>query len=75
MMKHTLPVDAQEEFIDSMRQKGGFLGDGFQQSLAAMQVEDERALTRRRLNEFIESMGEFWSTPRRRRAGERLLSR
>ena len=62
MMKHTLPVDAQEEFIDSMRQKGGFLGDGFQESLAAMQVENERALTRRRLNEFIESMGEFWST-------------
>ena len=63
MMKHTLPVDAQEEFIDSMRQKGGFLGDGFQESLAAMEVEDERALTRRRLNEFIESMGEFWSAP------------
>jgi alpha-L-rhamnosidase len=63
MMKHTLPVDAQEEFIDSMRQKGGFLGDGFQESLAAMQVEDERVLTRRRLNEFIESMGEFWSAP------------
>ena len=63
LMKHTLPVDAQEEFIDSMRQKGGFLGDGFQESLAAMSVEDERALTRRRLNEFIESMSEFWSTP------------
>ena len=63
LMKHTLPVDAQEEFIDSMRQKGGFLGDGFQESLAAMLVEDERALTRRRLNEFIESMAEFWSTP------------
>ncbi len=62
MMKHTLPVDAQEEFIDSMRQKGGFLGDGFQESLAAMEVENERVLTRRRLNEFIESMGEFWST-------------
>src|SRR5471032_2957758 len=63
LMKQTLPVDAQEEFIDSMRQKGGFLGDGFQESLAAMEVEDERALTHRRLNEFIESMGEFWSSP------------
>ncbi len=63
LMKQTLPVDAQEEFIDSMRQKGGFLGDGFQESLAAMQVEDERVLTRSRLNEFIESMGEFWSAP------------
>ena len=37
-----LAVGAQEEFIDSMRQKGGFLGDGFQQSLVAMPVEDER---------------------------------
>ncbi len=63
LMKHTLPVGAQEEFIDSMRQKGGFLGDGFQQSLVAMPVEDERVLTRRQLGEFIESMGEFWSTP------------
>jgi alpha-L-rhamnosidase len=62
LMKQTLPINAQEEFLDSMRQKGGFLGDGFQQSLAAMQVEDERVLTRRRLNEFIESMGQFWST-------------
>ena len=63
LMKHSLPVDAQEEFIDSMRQKGGFLGDGFQESLAAMQVEDERVLTRRRLNEFIESMAQFWTAP------------
>ncbi len=61
MMKHTLPVDAQEEFIDSMRQKGGFLGDGYQESLAAMEVENERVLTRSRLNEFIESMVQFWS--------------
>ncbi|MGD1087080.1 MAG: autotransporter-associated beta strand repeat-containing protein, partial [Verrucomicrobiota bacterium] len=63
LMKQTLPLDAQEEFVDSMRQKGGFLGDGFQQSLAAMEVEDERPLTRRRLNEFLESMAEFWATP------------
>jgi alpha-L-rhamnosidase len=62
MMKHTLPVDAQEEYIDSMRQKGGFLGDGFQESLAAMQVQDERVLTRRQLGEFIESMGQFWNS-------------
>jgi alpha-L-rhamnosidase len=63
LMKHSLPVGAQEEYIDSMRQKGGFLGDGFQQSIVAMPVEDERVLTRRQLGEFIESMGEFWSAP------------
>ena len=62
LMKHSLPVGAQEEFIDSMRQKGGFLGDGFQQSLVAMPVEDERVLTRRQLGEFIESMRQFWNT-------------
>ena len=62
LMKHSLSVGAQEEFIDSMRQKGGFLGDGFQQSLVAMPVEDERVLTRRQLAEFIESMHQFWST-------------
>ena len=61
LMKQTLPIDAQEEFIDSIRQKGGFLGDGYQESLAAMEVENERALTRSRLNEFIESMVEFWN--------------
>ena len=61
LMKQTLPIDAQEEFIDSMRQKGGFLGDGYQESLAAMEVENERVLTRSRLNEFIESMVEFWN--------------
>jgi alpha-L-rhamnosidase len=63
LMKHTLPIGAQEEFIDSMRQKGGFLGDGFQQSIVAMPVEDERVLTRRQLGEFTESMREFWSAP------------
>jgi alpha-L-rhamnosidase len=63
LMKHTLSVGAQEEFIDSMRQKGGFLADGFQQSLVAIAVEDERVLTRRQLGEFIESMGQFWSSP------------
>ena len=62
LMKHSLPVGAQEEFIDSMRQKGGFLGDGFQQSLVAMPVENERVLTRRQLGEFIESMRQFWNT-------------
>ena len=62
LMKHSLSVGAQEEFIDSMRQKGGFLGDGFLQSLVAMPVEDERVLTRRQLGEFIESMHQFWST-------------
>ena len=61
LMKQTLPIDSQEEFIDSIRQKGGFLGDGYQESLAAMEVENERVLTRSRLNEFIESMVEFWS--------------
>ena len=62
LMKHSVPVDAQEEFIDSMRQEGGFLGDGYQESLAAMDAQDERPMTRRRLIEFVESMSEFWNS-------------
>jgi alpha-L-rhamnosidase len=64
MMKHTLSVCAQEQFLDTpTREKGAFLGDGTLQSIAAMPVEAERVLTRRALGDFIVSMGQWWSTP------------
>ncbi len=64
LMKHSLAVCAQEEFVDTpTREKGGFLGDGTIQSLAAMPVNAERLLTRRQLGEFIQSMGQYWSAP------------
>ena len=64
LMKHSIYVCAQEEFVDTpTREKGGFLGDGTIQSTAAMDVTNERVLTRRALNEFLDSMEQFWSEP------------
>ena len=64
LMKHSLSVCAQEQFLDTpTREKGAFLGDGTIQSIAAMPVNAERVLTRRALGEFIQSMGQYWSTP------------
>jgi alpha-L-rhamnosidase len=64
LMKHSLSVCAQEQFLDTpTREKGAFLGDGAIQSIAAMPVNAERVLTRRTLGEFIQSMGQYWSTP------------
>lgn len=63
LMKRSLPVCAQEEYVDTpTREKGGFLGDGAVMSTVAMPVFHERLLTRRQLNEFIASMDQFWST-------------
>jgi alpha-L-rhamnosidase len=62
LMKHSLTVGAQEEFVDTpTREKGGFLGDGAIQSTEAMPVMAERVLTRKSLNEFIQSMTQYWS--------------
>jgi alpha-L-rhamnosidase len=64
LMKHSLTVCAQEEFVDTpTREKGGFLGDAFIQSSAAMSVHGERVLSRQALHEFLQSMTQFWSTP------------
>ena len=64
MMKHSIPLCAQEQFLDTpTREKGAFLGDGALQSIAAMPVENERVLTRRALADFILSMTHWWSTP------------
>ena len=63
LMKHSLAVGAQEEFVDTpTREKGGFLGDGAIQSTEAMPVMAERVLTRKSLNEFIQSMTQYWSS-------------
>lgn len=64
LMKHSLFTCAQEEFVDTpTREKGGFLGDSVIQSMAAMPALRERALTRRALGEFIQSMEQHWSKP------------
>mgnify|MGYP000085478773 CR=1 FL=1 len=62
LMKHSLFTCAQEEFVDTpTREKGGFLGDGAIQSTVAMSVMNERLLTQRVLNEFLQSMDQYWS--------------
>jgi alpha-L-rhamnosidase len=64
LMKHSLFTCAQEEFLDTpTREKGGFLGDSILQSTVAMPVLGERALTRRTLGEFLQSMDHYWSKP------------
>jgi alpha-L-rhamnosidase len=62
LMKHSIPVCAQEAFVDTpTREKGGFLGDAAIQSMVAMPVYGERLLTRRSLGEFLQSMDQHWS--------------
>lgn len=64
LMKHSLFTCAQEGFVDTpTREKGGFLGDSVIQSTVAMPVLAERALTRRTLREFLQSMEQHWSSP------------
>ncbi|MEO7191635.1 MAG: family 78 glycoside hydrolase catalytic domain [Vicinamibacterales bacterium] len=61
LMKRSLTVGAQEEFVDTpTREKGGFLGDGAIMSTMAMPVYGERLLSERQLHEFIRSMEQFW---------------
>lgn len=62
LMKHSLTVNAHEEFVDTpTREKGGFLGDGTIMSTVAMPAMHERLLSRRQLHEFLASMDQFWS--------------
>jgi alpha-L-rhamnosidase len=62
MMKRSLKLGAQEQYLDTpTREKGGFLVDSLNESLAAMSVFGERVLTRKTLNEFLQSMQQYWS--------------
>ncbi|HEX6387629.1 MAG TPA: family 78 glycoside hydrolase catalytic domain, partial [Anaerolineae bacterium] len=62
MMKHSLFLGAQEQFLDTpTREKGGFLLDSMNESLAAIAAFGERVLTRKTLQEFLHSMDHYWS--------------
>jgi alpha-L-rhamnosidase len=62
-LKYSVKPCAQEAFIDTpSREKGGFLVDGLNESLAAMSAYGERLLTRRVLAEFLQSMEHYWSS-------------
>ncbi|MFC1781632.1 family 78 glycoside hydrolase catalytic domain [Planctomycetota bacterium] len=61
LMKHSLTVGAQEEFVDTpTREKGGFLGDAWSQGVAAMTTMGDRAMNLRILLEFLDSQDQYW---------------
>jgi alpha-L-rhamnosidase len=61
LMKHSLIVGAQEEFVDTpTREKGGFLGDAWSQGVAAMNTLGDRAMNLRILLEFLDSQDQYW---------------
>ncbi len=61
LMKHSLIVGAQEEFVDTpTREKGGFLGDAWSQGVAAMSTMGDRAMNLRILLEFLDSQDQYW---------------
>jgi alpha-L-rhamnosidase len=63
LMKRSVYLGAQEQFLDTpTREKGGFLVDTVNESLAAMAAFGERTLTRRTLTEFIQSMTHYWTS-------------
>ncbi len=61
LCKHSVTLGAQEQFLDTpTREKGGFLVDSMNESLAAMFAYGERVLTRKTLREFLQSMEQYW---------------
>jgi len=61
LMKHTLTLGAQEQFVDTpTREKGAFLGDGWSQGVAAMTNMGDRAYNLRILLEFLDSQDQYW---------------
>ena len=61
LMKYSLIVGAQEEFVDTpTREKGGFLGDSWSQGVAAMNTLGDRAMNLRVLLEFLNSQDQYW---------------
>ena len=61
LARHSAEFVAQEQFIDTpTREKGPWLWDGFNASVAAMQAFGEQNLTHKSLLEFAQSQGRFW---------------
>ncbi|MBN2180698.1 MAG: family 78 glycoside hydrolase catalytic domain [Sedimentisphaerales bacterium] len=61
LMKHSLIVGAQEEFVDTpTREKGGFLGDSWAQGVPAMTTMGDRAMNLRVMLEFLDSQDQYW---------------
>jgi alpha-L-rhamnosidase len=65
LMLRSALYDSQEQFLDTpTREKGQFLGDTVDVSLATMAGFGERTLTRKAIREFIESQKRYWTDGR-----------
>lgn len=61
LMRRSALYDSQMQFLDTpTREKGQFLGDSVDVSLATMSGYAERRLTRQAIEEFIASQARFW---------------
>ncbi|MEV5709987.1 family 78 glycoside hydrolase catalytic domain [Actinoallomurus sp. NPDC052274] len=61
LMQRSALYDSQEQFLDTpTREKGQFLGDSVDVSLATMSGWGERRLTRQAIREFIASQTRYW---------------
>lgn len=61
LMRRSALYGAQWQFLDTpTREKGQFLGDAVDISLATMSAYGERRLTRQAITEFIESQARYW---------------
>ncbi|MBD0725839.1 hypothetical protein B6A10_11665 [Flavobacterium sp. L1I52] len=61
LMKHTLILGAQEDFVDTpTREKGAFLLDSWSQAVPCMSVMYDRTMNSRVLNEFLQSQDQYW---------------
>ncbi len=61
LARHSALYDSQEQFLDTpTREKGPFLGDGFDVSQATEAAFGERALTFQALRDFARSQKRYW---------------
>lgn len=61
LMKHSLILGAQEDFVDTpTREKGAFLLDSWSQAVPCMSVMYDRTMNARSLNQFLESQDQYW---------------
>jgi hypothetical protein len=61
LMQRSALLTAQDTFLDTpTREKGQFLGDSVDESLATMSSLDERLLTREAIVDFIHSQQRYW---------------
>ncbi len=59
--RHSALYSAQEEFVDTpTREQGGWLYDGFNESVTAMSAFGEQNVTRKSLLEYAQSQRRYW---------------